>query len=324
VGWDAVPWFVGNGATHSDAVVRMVAFAAFNGNEGVLGPSDLKVTALATPGASVNVATGACTALARGAAQTYQAYAGRMATQDTVSIAATGAGAGRSDLVIARVEDPNVSGSPWSQPSNIAAGPYIFTRVISGVPSTTKSVLDLNLGYTAVTLARIDIPASTAAITQAMIVDLRKVANPRRQRSIYTVNPSAVASITAASYANWIGSWSVDVPTWAVRAVITVNASGIGLDRTSTTVSGTATGGIRAALGSVVTQGAAFDEEATPATARLRFGIAAGDTPAIPSSMRGTTQTLTVQAQRSAGSKNAYADTVTFAAVDIEFQEAAG
>jgi len=322
--WDPVPFWIGGGAIHSDAVVRLLADYGVNDSEGILRAGDLKVSALSTPGASVQVATGACSMLGRGSSQANEAYVARMATLDTIGIAATGAGAGRSDLVIGRVEDPNIAGSGWSAPQNVSAGPYMFTRVISGVPNTTRSVLDLNLGYTAVTLARIDIPASTSAITNAMIVDLRKMASPKKDRRLYTVNPGTVYNLTSASYVNWgFGLWQIDIPTWAVRAVLVARVDGARLDRltSSSGGNGTANGAFRVALGSLVTQAAAYDQETSYTNVVGRFSLGAGDTVAIPANLRGTTQTLSLQGNKSNGNKNIYADTASFGSVDIEFQE---
>jgi hypothetical protein len=314
---------IGNGAQHSEGVFRLVGYNALNGNEGVLGTNDLRVTALGTPGAAVNVGVGACSMLGRGASQVAEMYAARMLTTDTVAIAATGAGAGRSDLVIGRIEDPNISGSGWGAPGVLATGPYVFTRVISGVPNTTTDVTQLNLGYTAVTLARIDLPVNTAAITQSMIVDLRKIANPRRDSRLYTANPGLVYNLTSASFVNWFGQWAIPVPVWATRAVLVVTVGGARIDRVSASVNGNAFGQIRAVLGSAVTQGAGYDLDAVAQTSVSRWTLNAGDTVAIPSSMRGTTQTLAIQGLKSGGTKNLYADTSTFASVSVEFQESA-
>jgi hypothetical protein len=319
--WDPGPFWIGGGAVHSDAVVRLMADYAANDNEGILRSTDLKVTAFGTPGAGVNISPGACSMLARGAGQTNELYIARMASLDTVGIAPTGAGAGRSDLIIGRVEDPNVSGSPWPAPPSVAAGPYVYTRVVSGVPAGTRSVLDLNLGYSAVTLARIDLPASTATVLPAHVVDLRKLASPKRDRRLYTVNPSVAVSLTSATMAAWFGSWAVDVPTWATRVVIALTIGGIRHSRSSTTVAGTANGAVRAAFGTIATQQASYDVETTPANIVARYMIGAADTLSVPSAMRGTTQTLTIQGSRVGGNVAVQADSSTFAWADVEFQE---
>lgn len=316
--WDSVPWLVGGGAQHSPEVARLLAYAAMAGNEGVIGSGDLKVSALGTPGSAVNVAPGACGILCRATGQQYQMYAGRMATQDTVSIAATGSGSGRSDLVVARVEDPWLSGEPWPDPTTPATGPYIFTRVIPNVPSTTTTVTGLNLGYSAIPLARIDIPASTATITQAMIVDLRRIANPRRERRLFTASPTAEQNLTAASYAAWPSatSWSVAVPSWATQVKIAVTLASIqGLNANTY-------GTVRAKLGSLFTQHVVYDLDIASGGS-VRTTLAVGDTLSVPSALRGTTQTLSMEGLRSSGTGNLQADLATTVIADVEFVEVA-
>jgi hypothetical protein len=80
-------------------------------------------------------------------------------------------------LVIARIEDAHVAGEPW-EVEDPAVGPYAFTRIIPNVPSTTTNVRQLGNNFTAITLARIDIPPSTGTISAAMIKDFRSVISP--------------------------------------------------------------------------------------------------------------------------------------------------
>lgn len=172
-----VPWAVGGGAVNSEALARMIPYFMFGGQEGILQKSDLQVQALATPGTSIRVAPGGYSVVGRGSGQQYESYLGKVTTEDVVPISATG-GSGRSDLVIARIEDPNISGEPWADPGDVQVGPYAFTRIIENVPSTTRSVRQLGNNFSAITLARIDIPSSTGTITQGMIKDLRSLCNP--------------------------------------------------------------------------------------------------------------------------------------------------
>lgn len=326
--WDSVPWAVRNGTT-SPELGRLLAHVAFNGNAGIVGAADLKVSQLATPGAAVLVAPGACAIPCRAAGQAYQAYAGRMATQDQADVTAVGAGGSRSDMVVARVEDPTLSGEPWQTPIDIPNGPYIFTRVLANVGAAAvashKAATDYLAaqGMSAIPLAGITRAASATTVLQANLVDLRRIANARRDRQMFTVNPGAVANLTSATYGNWFGSWQVEIPVWAVRAVVAVNIGGVRLDRTSTSASGTANGAVRVQLGTLLTQAAAYDFETTPSNAVGRYTVAAGDTLAIPAGDRGQVRTLTIQGNKAGGNKNVYADTATFATVDIEFQEAA-
>jgi hypothetical protein len=306
-------------------VLRLLAYQAFNGNEGILGPDDLKVTAQDVPTSSVKVAVGACAIRIKNAALTYQAYAGRMPTIDTpINIAATG-GSVRSDMIIARVEDPNNAGEGWAVPGDRTVGPYIFTRVISGVPGTAKTLADAGIPtHNAIPLARIDIPVSTSTITNAMIVDLRKIANPRRERRVFTVNPGGTVNLTSASFVDFYGSWTVDVPAWATSAIMLASLGGVRCDRFDGSTNGSANGQLRLLLGaSLASQGVGYNVDVPPSFTSWRGMLGVGDTVAVGSSLRGTNQTVKIQGKKDSGNKNIYADTSSFASVDLEFIEAA-
>lgn len=167
-------WFIdGDSETtvlHDASVVRVQTYASFNGGEGVINPTDLRVLELSTPGTSVRVMPGACCVLNRALGGENEAYAAKLSSQDEVAITPTGSGSGRSDLIIVRVENPFLSGEPWTDLNP----PFVYSRVIEDVPPNTKSVHDLGLGYSAITLARLDIPSSTGTITNSMVVNLRE------------------------------------------------------------------------------------------------------------------------------------------------------
>ncbi|MBG7704911.1 hypothetical protein HCJ76_44320 [Streptomyces sp. MC1] len=228
--WDGIPWFV-EGTAASEETLRLVVEAAACGGEGVVGPADLLVTALDAPGDAVQVAPGAMVVKRRAATGGgNQSYAARMPTPEQVDIEPTGTDGGRSDLIIARVEDP-YGGETWPAPEDPTVGPYVFTRVISDVPPGTTSVLDVDPDSTAITLARLDIPVSTSAITAAMVTDLRQMARPRSQTSRRYVpgawsTPDDVGPVTDTWEAFPLGAtWTEKVPEWAthvaVHAVIT-------------------------------------------------------------------------------------------------------
>lgn len=317
--WDGVPWFVGGGAEHTPEVARLLGYAAFRGNEGVIGIGDLQVKALATPGSSIRVMPGACSILNRASAQTYQAYAARLPTEDAVPVSATTSGGGRSDLVVARIEDPWLAGEPWADPADPKAGPYVYTRIITNVPPTTRTYKDLGLADSAIALGRIDIPSSTATITQAMITDLRKVANPRRERSVLTANPASTETLTSSSFVAWptAASWQVDVPAWATKVILRGAVSGLKIPV------GVVAGQIRVTLGTAVSQATGWDETVPSGANYDRKNWAVSDTVAIPSAMRGTRQTVRLEGLKTSGSTSPSAETLTSAALDIEFVEEA-
>ena len=174
---DGVPWAIGGGSAMPAEILRLLSWAALGGQEGVFSNADLRVSALETPGTAIRVLPGACSIGNRALNASKELYIQRLFSQDVVDIAPTG-GSGRSDLIVAQVENPFISGEPWQIPEDQVNGPYIFTRVISNVAATVKKVGDLNLGISAITLARIDIPPSTGTVIQSMIHDYRTVVNP--------------------------------------------------------------------------------------------------------------------------------------------------
>lgn len=180
--WDNIAWMLGGDVEHSVDSVRAAQYVAIGGREGVVGAGDLRVTQLPGLGAGATVAPGALAVNARHAS--YEAYSGRHLQAESVAIAPTGASA-RSDLVIARIEDPYYDGSPYANPDPDGDDPvarqnaqYWRLRVLAGVPVGTQSVDELGLGMSAIALARVDLPVNTASVTQAMITDLRPSTNP--------------------------------------------------------------------------------------------------------------------------------------------------
>ena len=228
--FDPVPWVVGGGAEHSPEVARLLAYAATGGAEGIVNDTDLKVAPTAVPSNSVRVLAGACLIRSDAAGGAQQTYVGRNVSEDVVAVAATGSGAGRSDLIVASIEDPFMAGEPWADPANPKVGPYIFTRVIPNVqPGTTVAPA----GSNAVALARIDIPANTGTITSDMVKDLRKLALPRRHRELFRFQPGTdkvgqEINDPNGLYQHW-PSWEPTfvVPDWATHVVAVMNISGV-------------------------------------------------------------------------------------------------
>ncbi|OVZ99479.1 hypothetical protein B9W64_37430 [Streptomyces sp. CS159] len=316
--WDSVPWFTEGGAVHTSEVARLLAYAAFGGGEGVVGSGDLRVKALSTPGPEVQVMTGACAILNRTAGATYQAYAGRLPTADRVPIAATGVSA-RSDLIIARVENPHAYGETWPLPSDEKVGPYIFTRVLSNVGNTTTNIRSLSSSRAAIVLARIDIPPNTTAITQSMIKDLREMVSPRRDRRIYTAFPGSLSTLSYSDnkWHNWPGAarWNIDVPIWATRVKIITTLAGFRYTR------GDVFASMQNVFGGTLGQDTVIDDDQSTGTRRQTVVIA--DNMSVSAAKRGTTQTLYLQTYMSkAETGDVSVDGGTSIIADVEFVEA--
>lgn len=219
-GWLGVPWMVGGGAEHQAEIGRALAYAQANGGEGVGGVSDCKVMASTVADNQIHVQPGVVTLLNRYGGGVRQSYVGmcQEATSDTVP-ATTSSGA-RSDLVVARVVDPQYGGAT---PADLQDGPYFFTEVIANVPSTTKRFSQLGLAYPAVELARIDRPSSTATVAQSQIVDLRKLTRPRRESFLFVAFPAENEFHVPPAQTSYEGEASasfhpsIEIPVWANR-----------------------------------------------------------------------------------------------------------
>lgn len=301
-----------NGATHSAQQFRMLVRDLANGAEGITQGDDLKVTQRATPGGGVLVGDGS--AVVRGRANTFQgSYAACNIGAVDVSIAATGSGGGRSDMVILRVEDPEYEGS-----LNPATDQIAYFQVISNVSASATAIPD---GRTGIPLARIDIPASTSTITDAVITDLRKCANPRKSRILVTQSPTTIStgigSSTSYSYFSTAAGWNITIPDWATKAILKIDVSPIRY------ALGDFFGQISATFGaSLATQSILLDDNQGTGTRRIPAIIA--DTLTVPASYRATTQLLRVRAAAMATGQagRIYVDGGTTLAADVQFEEA--
>lgn len=311
---DPVPWFIGGGAEHSPDVARMVAYAATGGSSGVLGNLDFLVTPLPVPGTSVRVAAGAAVipnGYLAGPDFGKQSYIARAASVTDVPIAATGSGAGRSDLVVVRIDDPQFGGQA---PASVQNGPYDRFAVISNVAAGTTT-LPTNLGYPAVLLARIDLPPSTGTVLASHITNLRKVAQPRRTRDLYNTQPTLTTSISSVTVADLApqSNRNIAIPSWASQVKIVGHIAGV------RAITANITGNLLGAFGSVAgIAGVAYDMDVTS-----RATLMVADTLTIPAALRGTTQTLRLQANRTSGTGILRTDQYTSVLWDVEFLEVA-
>ncbi|MFF9192677.1 hypothetical protein [Streptomyces rochei] len=316
--WDSVPWFTEGGAVHSSEVARLLAYAAFGGAQGVVGSGDLRVRALSSPASAVDVMPGACAIVNRAAGAAYQAYAGRLPTSDRVEVAGTGVSA-RSDLIVARVENPFSYGETWPNPANPEVGPYIYTRAIPNVPKTTTNIRQVRPTDSAITLARIDIPANTTTITQGMIKDLRSMVSPRRERVLYTAFPPSLTGLiySDGKWHNWpgIARWNIDVPAWATRVKIVTTLAGIRFSFSDVFAS------MQNVFGGTPGQDTIIDDDQGNNIRRSTVVIA--DNMSVPAAKRGTTQALYLQTRiAKSESGDVSVDGSTSIVCDVEFVEA--
>jgi hypothetical protein len=300
-----------NGATHPAQQFRMLVRDLANGAEGITQGDDLKVIQRATPGGGVLVGDGS--GIVKGRANTFQGHysACNIGSVD-VTIAATG-GTGRSDMVILRIEDPEYEGS-----LNPATDQIAYFQVISNVSSSATAIPDSRTG---IPLARIDIPASTSTITNAMITDLRKCANPRRSRTLVTQSPASIStgigSSLTYSYFSTAAGWNIAIPDWATKAIVKIDVSPLRYDL------GNFYGQISATFGaSLNVQATTLDDN--QGTGARRIPAIMADTLTLPTAYRATTQLLRVRAAGLTAGQAAriYVDSGTTLVADIQFEEA--
>lgn len=302
------------GGEHTAQMFRMMIRDLSRANEGITESDHLKITALATPGAGVQVADGSATIIGRvssvqGSYNTYNIGSA------TVNIAATG-GTGRSDMVILRVEDPEYEGT--RDPSDCA--------YFDVIPNVSSSATTVPSGYSAIPLARIDIPASTATITSSMIKDLRKVTNPRRDRILepyYAGDPLVEISGTSETWKTFpnLIMKQIAIPSWATRAKVVFTISGLRL------ADGNVWGNFRFMLGTYeAAQWVGIDDNQGTAARRgtVQMVETIDLTTTTGAAMRGTTQNFYSRMRtRSSNAGKIGVDGTTTFNVDIEFTEGA-
>ncbi|MFJ2279218.1 hypothetical protein ACIOEZ_34280 [Streptomyces sp. NPDC087866] len=304
------------GATHTAQQFRMMIRDLARNNQGITTGLDLKVTALGTPGAGVQISAGS--AVIAGAVSPIQGhYSAYNIGPDTVSISAAG-GTPRSDMLVLRVEDPDYEGT-----RDPAVDPIVFWEVVPNVGSSATTVPS---GYSAIPLARIDIPASTGTITNAMIKDLRKVANPRRERVPYPYYVTGSLTEISGTTAIWkffpeLTLATVPVPAWAAKAQVIFSVNGLRLS------TGNVFGAFRFALGPIeAVQSVYIDDNGGTGVRRVNVTMAETIdlSTTAGAAIRGTNQA--VQARMRTDPLNSGkigVDSSTTFIADIEFLEGA-
>lgn len=303
--FDSVPWFIGGGAEHSPAVARMLAYAATNGATGVISPGDLKVTALPTPGAAVRIMPGGAAMLSRYPGASNQSYTPRNPTATDVDVTATGSGGGATKYLIVRVDDPEFGGQV---PADRKNGPYVRPAWVTSIT---------NLAYPFVPLVKLVQPANTATITNAMLTDIRELANPRTLREVVS-SSGGVAALTSTTGQVWPPySPVVEVPEWATHAQVLIHLSGFHQDKSL------AEGQLAVRMGDTPLGGALrLDYDGVTDGVRHTTMVTGGA--ALPANVRGTPQQFRLWSARlnTATRPGLFrSDASTHMAVDVQFSE---
>lgn len=300
-------------ATHTAQTFRMMIKDLARGNEGVTTGLDLKVTALGTPGGGVQISAGS--AVIAGKVSPVQGhYSAYNIGSDTVDIAATGS-TPRSDMIVLRVEDPDYEGT-----LDPAVNPIVYWEVVPNVGLATT----VPSGYSAIPIARIDIPDTTATITNSMIKDLRKVANPRRDRILNPYYASGALVEISGTSSTWrthpnVTLATLAIPAWAASAKIVCSAYGLRLD------TGNVYAAFRFILGTVeAAQAVVIDDNDGPGARRVYCEMVETIdlTTTAGAALRGTNQALKARMRTdplNAGTIGV--DSTTTYKVDVEFLE---
>ena len=332
--FNPVPWAVGGGAANTPESARQVAYLATQGNDGVAGFADLRVTQTPTASAAVAIATGAYVIPLRADNYQYQSYTGaRPVADDFLPIPANGGAGVRCDLVVARVEDPNLATESWPAPSDPKFGPYVYPRVYTDVGAAVIASRGAaraflrGLKHAAIPLAGLTLQASAQTVLTSSIVDLRSIAQPHAYRAPALVySPGSNVNVPG-SWADWLAPtlWTVDVPDWATHATLISTVHGARVDKQSGSTAGKTAGQLRVKFGTdgaaVLTQATLYDFDAPANSGTTRQTVAAADTVTLPPAYRGTAQRIYLQGDQTAGNQPLIADANTSAILDVEFTE---
>lgn len=295
-----IPWVISGISELPLDIARVMAYAATGGGEGIINATDLQVKALPTPGTSVTVGSGAFACLNRFGASVPQTYIGYNVGDDTVSIAAQGAGT-RYDLVYAHITDPG-------QPGNPATPAAVETRVIQNVASTVKKLSDVPgyAGKSGLALALIAIPPSTSIITQLMITDLRQLVAQKRESYLRILSLDGASTPNQAFNTTGIwntfpdqATWPIEIPSWATNMIISATANAV---RAEGTTGGEWTGYARVRVGASTVSGNTYINSGINAGTVDTISYAMGTEKVIPTAMRGTTQTFLIENYKIGGS----------------------
>lgn len=302
IGFDPVAWSI-DGGRHPGSLLRLLAYAATSGERGVIQPDDCKVAQLGVAGKQIAISTGAVVIPVGDSSITDQSYIASASAESRLDIDPT-SGAARQDMIVVRIYDPEFTSE--NNPPTAGDEPtwqYVRPEVIKGVPAGTQTFEDLDLPWSAVELARVELPPNTTNITNGMIKDLRQIARPRFKFDQQTVSyPGGYAQerLTSASRVAWpaAATRQVKVPKWAKQVIIEVLIGGVRVNE------GGVWGGVRARLGlsssqySVVTRDISYDYNTPVGNNYDRGTISVTDTLTIPDQIRGTTQQFALESHR--------------------------
>lgn len=323
-------WAV-TGAQSSARIARLMHQSGTASGNGIVDVGHLQVLPLEVPGTGVRITAGGATVL--GAEQEFQgSYFAYNVGDATVDITPTGSGGGRSDLIVLRVEDPNIDGTSWGH--DVTVDPVYYFRVIEGVSSTAT---EPPVGMSAVALARIDLPASTGTVTAGMVQDVRQSANPKSQRVLRVQRGGTMSdgetwdeagNIQNPDFERWPQhNWSVTIPKYATQVQILADWTNVFLKPLTPSGANDAIGQLFVGLvggpdGPLYTTSSAYNFNQFSATNGYRCSASNKDQISIPPEWRGLTVQVRMYVMGSAGQNGRLvADSWANFSVDMEFLE---
>ncbi len=300
--WDGVPWFV-DGADHGPEVARILAYAAAGSSEGVIGAEDCKVIASAIPDGNIHIQPGGFAALNRFSGGNSQGYIGWNDGDEVEALTPQGAGGERWDLIAVIVQDPQYPGQP--APPSVPNGPYVVTAVYEDVPSTTRSLAEVDADQTGIALALVHFSASDGTVTNSDITDLRQAlfSRSKTEKRMLTVD-TTITNMSTSGMAVFppASTWEIPIPFWATKVSLSATVSGVdALDDGPD--GGTATGLIQVELESLITDAGRWRANATGPGKRTTITMQAAEGLIdVPEGLRGTIGTFRVRAEKTGGS----------------------
>lgn len=318
------PWAI-DGARTTAGLARLSAYASGGGRSGVIRPLDLRVKALSVPGNGLQIMAGGATILNHYLSDPDEAYVVSNPATHTVLASSMPSAKPASSyyLVCVVVGDPefNQTGHPYmpSGPIDPAlAADFEYVRVVI-VPcdANTTRFEDLGYNYPAYALARLEVPANTTTITNAMIVDLRQLSKPRTESTLLLGRQTTqrVVDVNTSPGSIWINLTPaylpfVSIPSWATRMQILTHVSGLGNQ-------GAAVGELRTAHGTSVGPVETYDMDDVGSRTNL-MTVFDQDVSAIA----GSTIQLLIQARQLFDQVGyAFSDARTQIAFDVRFSE---
>lgn len=217
-------------------IARLVPWLAAGGQTGIVGPESLRVTPAPTPGSSVRIRPGVFVIAATPEHQTiqtgytsapWQSYMRALFQTQTVTINSTGTSGPRIDVVGIEIVDPTIENTAEGM-SDAAWLDHQFwrVRVIEGAnQGQSRPHHFASLARPFLPLARINIPANTGTITQAMITDLRFMA-VEREKTVEFMEPANTGSSNLTlgqSQTDWYSFpeiLGITVPQWATHVTL--------------------------------------------------------------------------------------------------------